>query len=207
MHRIFIVIFMILFLPCIGLADERGENIVFYEEQFNDNTGFWELFDTTGAMARIDGGKYYIYNKRKTRELFILHHTDFPLDREFIIAISIKAIMTSDDHSYGFAFGARNASYSFLFQIIGDDSYSIKKYQKGVAEELSGGKIDNMVLNEASFNTLKMERQEDTILFYINNKYIDEVSGLSFFGRRIGFFAGGKSKIAVDYTRSQVWLD
>ncbi len=183
------------------------DEFVSYEEQFNDNTGGWEIFDTTMATARIDEGKYYIENKSETGELFILHHADFPLGREFIIETAIRTEKASENHSYGFVIGASDASNSYVFQIVGNKSYAIIKFQSGDPEELSSGKIRSRVFKQKSFNTLKLEKLGSKIRFYINNNYIDEVSDISLFGKRVGFHVEGKSEIAIDFTRSQIWPD
>ncbi len=184
-----------------------SDEFVSYEEQFNDNTGGWELFDTTMATARIDGGKYYIFNKSETGELFILHHADFPLGREFVIETAIKTEKASENHSYGFVIGASDASNSYVFQIVGDESYAILKFQDGDPEELLSGKIRSRVFKQKAFNSIKLEKLGSKIRFYINNHYIDEVSDIALFGKRVGFHVEGKSEIAIDYTRSQIWPD
>ncbi len=185
----------------------RGDNFMRYKEQFNNNAGKWETYNMTMASARIENGKYYIKNKSRKSEHIILHYADFPQGREFIIKTAIKTEKASDNHSYGFVFGAKDAGNNYVFHIIGDEFYSIKKYQKGISQQLAGGRIENAAFRKDAFNILKMERQGDTIVFSINNDYLDEVSGISFFGKRIGFLVKGNSEIAVDYTRSQVWLD
>ncbi len=185
----------------------RGENFMRYKEQFNNNASKWETYNMTMASARIENGKYYIGNKSAKSEHIILHHADFPLGREFIIKTAIKTEKASDNHSYGFVFGAKDAGNNYVFQIIGDEFYSIKKYKEGLPQQLAGGRIESMAFKKDSFNILKMERQGNTIVFSINNNYLDEVSGISFFGKRIGFLVKGNSEIAIDYTRSQVWLD
>ncbi|GBE06764.1 MAG TPA: hypothetical protein ENG95_04570 [Nitrospirae bacterium] len=185
----------------------QEEKFMRTEEQFDNNANNWEIFNTTMASARIENGKYYIENKSEVGELFILYYQDFPLGREFVIETSIKTVKASGKHSYGFVMGASDASNSYVFQIIGDETYSIKKYQKGISEELSGGKIRRMVFQKDSFNTLKMEKLGSKIRFYINNYYVDGVSDISLFGKRVGFLVEGKSEIAVDYTRSQIWPD
>ncbi len=188
-------------------SESTADEIMSYEEQFNDNTGGWEIFNLTMASARIEGGYYYIENKSEAGELFILHHSDFPLGREFIIETSIKTVKASDNHSYGFVIGAKDASNSYVFQIIADDAYAIIKFQKGNPKELSGGKMRRRVFQKNSFNTFKLEKLGKKIRFYLNNFYIDEISDITLFGKRVGFYVEGKSEIAIDYTRSQIWPD
>ncbi|MBI4653408.1 MAG: DnaJ domain-containing protein [Nitrospirae bacterium] len=177
------------------------------EEQFDNNANNWEIFNITMASARIEGGKYYIENKRETGVYIILHHADFPSVNDFIIETSIKTEKASGNYSYGFVLGASDANNSYVFQFIANEFYSIKRYNKGVSQELAGGKIGSTVINKNSFNTLKVEKHGSTIRFYINDYYVAEVSNISLFGKKIGFFIEGLSEISVDYTRSQIWPD
>lgn len=190
-----------------GLAEESELKFRRTYEPFDNNVNGWETYDTSMASARIENGKYYIDNKGYSGALFILHHADFPLGREFTIETAIKTIRTSDSFAYGFVLGASDASNNYVFQVSADNFYTIKKYQGGVSLELAGGKIREMVLHENSFNALKMEKQGGTIRFYINDYYISEVSNISLFGKRVGFLVEGISEVAIDYTRSQIWPD
>ncbi len=185
----------------------RGGNFMFYKEPFNSNAGNWETYNMTMASARIKDGKYYIENKSRSGKHIILHHADFPMGNEFIVKTAIKTTKASADHAYGFVMGAMDASNSYVFQITGDESYSIERYQKGVAREISGGKIINKNFTKDSFNILKVERRGSKILFFINDHFVDEIPDISFFGNKVGFLVDGKSEIAVDYTHSQIWFE
>ncbi|HDZ62624.1 MAG TPA: hypothetical protein ENH40_05720 [Nitrospirae bacterium] len=183
-------------------SDEKFKS---YEEQFNNNDGQWEIYNMTMASAQIKDGEYHIENKSDTGELFLLHHAEFPFGEEFVIETAIKAVKALDKHSYGFVFGARDAGYNYAFLIINNESYSIRKYERGMSEELAGGEVRERFLNKDSFNALKLEMLGGTVRFYINGSYINEISDISLFGGRLGFLIEGKSEIAVDYTRSQIW--
>ena len=177
------------------------------EDQFINNDNKWEVFNTTMATALIEDGKYFIENKSMGGELFILHHADFPLGREFILETSIKPVKLSDNYAYGFVIGASDASNSYVFQVFSDRMYSVRKFESGDAQEMTGGKIRSRSFKPDSFNSFKIEKMGGRMRFYINNYFLDEVTEISLFGKRIGFFVEGKSEIAIDYTRSQIWFD
>ncbi len=188
-------------------AGSSEEKYMQSEDQFVNNDNQWEVFTTTMATARIENGQYLIENKTESGELFILHHADFPLGKEFIIETSIKTTKSSDNNIYGFVIGASDASNSYVFQIVQNKNYSVKIVQHGDAQEIAGGAIRTRVFQKDSFNSLRIEKIGPTMRFYINNFFIDEVSEITLFGKKIGFFIEGKSEIAIDYTRSQIWFD
>jgi hypothetical protein len=177
-----------------------------YRTQFDNNEDkTWEIFNTTMASARIEDGHYYIENKSETGKYVTLNAYDFPLDRKFILEVAMKTVRASGNHSYGFVMGAKDAGNNYTFQISSNGFYSIKRYYKGAPQELSGGRIKDMVFQKNSYNTLKLEKQGSTIRFYINDNYVGEVSDLSPPGKKMGFIVEGKSEVAVDYTRTQMW--
>ncbi len=188
-------------------AGSSEEKFMESEDQFVNNDNQWEVFTTTMATAKIEDGNYIIENKTESGELFILHHADFPLGKEFIIETSIKTTKSSDNNTYGLVIGASDASNSYVFQIMQSKKYSAMKFQHGDAQEIAGGTIRKRVFKEDSFNVLKIEKIDTTMRFYINNFFVDEVSEIALFGKKIGFFIEGKSEIAIDYTRSQIWFD
>ena len=183
-----------------------GEDFMIYGTQFDNNEDkTWEIFNTTMASARIEGGHYYIENKSETGKYVTLNAYDFPLDRKFILEIAMKTVRASGNHSYGYVMGAKDAGNNYTFQISSNGFYSIKRFYKGIPQELAGGKIRDMFFRKNSFNTLKLEKLDSTVRFYINNYYVGEVSDLSPLGKRMGFIVEGKSEVAVDYTRTQMW--
>ncbi|HDZ62623.1 MAG TPA: hypothetical protein ENH40_05715 [Nitrospirae bacterium] len=179
-----------------------------YKEQFDNNVNNWEIYNMTMASARIADGKYYVENKTGTREHIVLYSHGLPSGERFTIEISIKAMKAvGNDNSYGSVFGAADASNNFIFQIVAEETYSIRKHTRGISEELAGGKLEGTAFRKDSFNILIVEKKGSLLRFYINDLYIDEVSGISLFGTKMGFLVDGKSEIAVDHTRTQVWFE
>jgi len=189
-------------------ARSKNEHFMRYKDQFNNNANKWETYDMTMAAARIEDGKYYIQNKLTGSETLILHHADFPLDKRIAIEAVIKVIKKDkNNYTYGFVIGAKDPSNYYALLVSGDNRYSVRKHHKGVSEELIAGDPGDGIILADSFNTLKIEIQGQKMLFFINGHRVAEVPDLTLFGKRIGFLVGGKSEIAVDYTRSQIWLD
>lgn len=189
-----------------------GGQVMRYGEQFNDNSANqWEIFDTSMASARISDGSYYIKNKSELGEFFVMNTYDFPFSKEFTVEVAVKTVSASSDNfAYGFVFGANDASNSYSFELTGGEAYSVKKYTRGVSEELANGKIvKRMLFQKGGFNSLKIEKQGDRWRFYINNYYAAEIPGANMqsSGSKIGFIVAGLAEMAVDYTKSEIWPD
>lgn len=180
------------------------QDFISYRETFDDNSHNWDIFDIGAASAGIGDGFYTIENKKREGTLVILHFHKFPHDRDFAVEARITALDNVENHYYGFVFGASNALNNFSFQIRADNHYIIRKYSNGATEDLATGEINNASMNRVGPNVLKIFHRDKGMRFYINNHYVAEINQPDFFGNRIGFILEGKSKIAVEETRS--WL-
>lgn len=181
-----------------------SQDFTSYKETFDDNSHNWDLFDIGAASASIREGSYIIENRKQEGTLVILHFHEFPHDRDFVVEARITALDNTGNHYYGFVFGARDALNNYSFQIRGDNHYTIRKYSNGAAEDLATGEITNASINHFSPNVLKVFHLSSGMRFYINDHYVAEINQPDLFGNRIGFILEGKSKIAVEETRS--WL-
>ncbi len=189
----------------IANSASMAGNITRYSEQFDDESGQWDVFESTMATARIGDGRYYIDNKREKGIYIILHPADFPHDRTFIIEVFIRTVRVSDEYSYGFVLGARDAGNNYAFLVRNNDSYSIRKNRSGASEEVAVGSVSSSVIDNGYFTTFRMEKQGSRVRFFLNDTYMDEVSDVLFFGNKIGFFVEGNVGISIDGTRSQIW--
>ena len=186
------------------ILNPLDKNYVSYEDLFDDNSNNWDIFDLEDASATIATGFYRIENKKDENKLIILHFDQFPHDRDFIIEVFINAASISSDHFYGFIFGARNALDNYSFQINNNGRYSVTKNHGGSSQELTGGQINSLPLNNNSLVSLKIAKLDNNMFFYINDNYVNKVSNLTFSGNQIGFVLEGSSVIAIDRTRSHI---
>lgn len=191
------------------------EDFATYDEAFTENSNNWDVFNTGMASARIEKGEYLIENKRKAGAHIVLNHMDLLDKTDFITEVSIRPVKNLENFSfglvvndaggrfYGFIFGAEDASHYNSFQISEDGFYSISTYQNAVSKVLRSGKIKKAADSQNPLNTLKVIKQGDNIRFYINDDYLDEISNLSFYGKKAGFIIDGGLKIAVDKIHTQ----
>lgn len=186
------------------ILNPLDKNYVSYEDLFDDNSNNWDIFDLEDASATIATGFYRIENKKDDNKLIILHFDQFPHDRDFIIEVFINAASISNDHFYGFVFGARDALDNYSFQINNNGRYSVTKNHGGSSQELTGGQINSLPSDNNSLVSLKIAKLDNNMFFYINDNYVNKVSNLTFSGNQIGFVLEGSSVIAIDRTRSHI---
>lgn len=175
-----------------------------YMDPFDDNSNKWDVFDIGAASSRIEEGFYHIENNKQGGTLIVLHYHRFPHKSDFVIETAIRVISGPDGNSFGLIFGAKDARNNYSFQVRENKYYAVKTYRRGESKQVTAGKISDSYRNNNASALLKIVKQADVIYFYINNRYVDNLSNLKFYGDRIGFIVEGKSHIAIDYTRSYV---
>jgi len=180
------------------------EKIPVYKESFDNGAGKWDTFNTIMASAYTEGKEYHVLNKRKTGAHIVFHPADFSFDSDFTLDVSMRLVKSSGYYSYGVVFGAKDAFNNYTFQIKAANLFSIRQTREGVPRELKGGRIESPGTAQNSLNTLKVVRQGNNFRFYINDALVDEITNLSFAGKKVGIFVDGESEVAVDKTRLQI---
>ncbi len=166
-----------------------------YLEPFDDNSNEWKQFDTYAASAQIREGEYYLKNKRGSGPHLVFHGHDFPFKSDFLIEVSIRAVSTPGSFAYGLVFGAQSVLDNYTFQVINNEGFSIRKYEKGVLNQLAEGNFNKIYSN--LHNVLRIARQGDKIRFFINGEYIAGLSDLTLSGNRLGFIIEGQSEVSI----------
>lgn len=186
-----------------ALASAVKGMVIMYEEQFNNNENKWEVIDSPTASARISGGEYFIESKRQAGSYIVLNYYDFPHDTNFAVETAITTVMRSGSYSYGYVFGALDILNNYSFQVVDNQRYSIRKDSDGISRQLYEGDISTLNIEPGSQTTLKIEKQDGALRFYINGNLVHTLTDISFFGNKVGFIVQGKARIAVDWTRTQ----
>jgi tetratricopeptide (TPR) repeat protein len=177
---------------------EKGTAIISFNEHFDNNDNRWDIVNTSAAHVRLNDGKYFIQNRRNSGEYIILNGPVISTDLDFEVESHLNSADPLKDHSYGLIFGAKNKEDFFVFQLLPENKYSIKKYFRGVSIELAGGNINSKPESQDFFNVLKIISKDNKLSFFINGYLIDEVPDIFFSNRKTGFFVDRNAEIVID---------
>ncbi len=177
---------------------EKGTSIISFNEPFDNNNNNWDIVNTSAAHVRLKDGKYYIRNRRESGAYIILNGPYISTDLDFEVESHLNAVDPSESQSYGLIFGAKNKEDFFVFQILPENKYSIKKYFRGVAIELAGGSINSEPESQNFFNVLKINSKDNNLSFFINGNFINKVPDIFFSKRKTGFFVDRETEIVID---------
>lgn len=181
---------------------EKTTDIIFYDD-FDNNKNNWTIGESKSATAQIDSGFYYLtslgHAYGEAQEIKI------DTRRNFQIEARIKIVSGNPQHKdyYSMLFWGRTAMVGYYFTFSKDGFASLEvcdsKNQSSCAVE--AGSLKETALYPDDFNVYIVKKVGNTYTFYINGSEFYSMPFTPFFGNLIGFGAGRKVKLAVDFLK------
>ena len=182
--------------------DTLSPNIIFFED-FNDNKKNWTVADNKNVNAKIEGVFYYLtapghaYGEGQAVKI--------NTRKDFEIETRIKIISGNAEHKnyYSMLFWGREEMNSYYFTFAKDGFASVefcdgKKQSDCIT---SNGSLQKAILNPDDFNVYMVRKKGSRYTFYINGTQFYEMPFAAFYGNLIGFGAGRKVSLAIDYLK------
>ncbi len=174
--------------------------IIFYDD-FSNNRNNWTIANNKNVKASMDSGFYYLtavgHAYGEAQEVKINSRRDFEIETR------IKILSGNPEHKnyYSMIFWGREAMQSYYFTFARDGFASVElcngKNQSSCKAEK--GSFQKTKLLPEDFNVYKIRKVGDTYYFLINDMQIYSMPFQPFFGNLIGFGAGRKVSLAIDY--------
>ncbi|RXK61963.1 hypothetical protein ESA94_02820 [Lacibacter luteus] len=183
-------------------ADSTSANIIFFDG-FDNNANNWTVADDKNVRSKIEGGVYYL---TATGHAYgEAHEIKIDTRKDFQIEASIKIVSGNAEHKNYFSmlFWGREAMQSHYFTFAKDGFASV---QFCTGKTLSSctvkkGSLQKTMLNPDDFNVYRIKKTGNTYTFSINDDDIYTMPFTPFFGNLIGFGAGRKISLAIDYLK------
>jgi hypothetical protein len=182
--------------------DTSSSNIIFFED-FNNNKNNWTVADNKNESSRIDGGFYYLtaagHAYGEAQEVKIDTRKDFEIEAR------IKILSGKPDHKnyYSMLFWGREAMNGYYFTFAKDGFVSVElcegKNQRDCITK--NGSLQKAIDNADGFIMYRIRKTGSTYSFFVNGTQFYEMPFTPFFGNLIGFGAGRKVSLAIDYLR------
>ena len=185
-----------------GQQDTSTDRIVFFEE-FNNNKNNWTVADNKDERSRIDNGFYYLtavgHAYGEAQEVKIDTRKDFQIETR------IKILSGNPNHKnyYSMLFWGREAMNSYYFTFSKDGFASVEFCDsKNQSSCLTmDGSLQKTMLKPDDFNVYMIRKKGDTYSFFINDTQFYQMPFAPFFGNLIGFGAGRKVSLIIDYLK------
>ena len=183
-------------------TDSSTHAIIFLDD-FTNNKNNWTITDNKHEGSKIDSGFYYLtatgHAYGETQEIKIETRKDFE------ISTRIKILSGNTDHKnyYSMLFWGREAlnGYYFTFAKDGFASVEICDGKKQSDCITKSGSLQKTLLNPDDFNIYTIRKIGHNYTFLINGNQFYEMPFTAFFGNLIGFGAGRKVTLVIDYLK------
>ncbi len=183
-------------------TDTSARNVIFFDD-FNNNKNNWTIVDNKKESSRIEGGYYYLtavgHAYGETQEIKIDTRKDFEIEAR------IKIVSGDTEHKfyYSMLFWGREGNNGNYFTFAKDGFASVELCD-GIHQNdciTNSGSLKRTTLDPGDFNVYTIKKTGKTYSFFINGVQFYQMPFTSFFGNLIGFGAGRKVTLAVDYLK------
>lgn len=192
--RLKFIIPILLLLSHISFAQE---NSVIVEDNFSDNSYQWWVGRGKTGGCEITHGEYIIkYYGDKSWSSNI--HAALNPNRDFVIESRISRLSGTETNGYGLTWGKGKKGY-YNFIITPKGKFYVRKVEYGKkGKYLIRWKKTKHISQSGITNKLRVQKSDNEILFFINDKFVAKIPHQPFFGDQIGFMVYQKQQIAVD---------
>ena len=182
--------------------DTLSPAVIFFED-FNNNKNNWTITDNKNQISRIDSGFYYLtavgHAFGEGQEVKIDARKNFEIETR------IKIVSGNSDHKnyYSMLFWGREAMNGYYFTFAKDGFVSVElcsgKNQNDCISKT--GSLQKIKLDPGGFNVYMIRKTGNKYLFFVNGTQFYEMPFAPFFGNLIGFGAGRKVSLVIDYLK------
>ena len=188
------------------LADLKKDSSLpkmIFVENFDNNVNNWTVGDHKQISARIDSGFYYLtslgHAYGEGQELKIDTRKDFQVESR------IKILKSNSEHKnyYSMLFWGRTVTHGYFFTFAKDGFSSVEVCdgKKQSDCDIKPGSFQKTKLEPEDFNVYIIKKIKNRYYFYINGEEVYTMPFAPFFGNFVGFGAGRKATLMVDYLK------
>jgi len=175
-------------------------NTVVINEQFNDNSNYWDVHDEPESMLNLSNGKYYMKGKMLGRAITSTINTPEIENDDFKISAEFTKLMGIDDNGFGLVWGSKDENNEYEFVISGNGQFKVIEWKKGIKRDLVAWTFySNIRKWDNVTNRLRIEKRGNLVRFFINDNYVAMVPSVENLGSRIGFVINETMEVEFNY--------
>ena len=175
-------------------------NTVLLNEQFNDNSKFWDTHDEPESILKLTEGKYFMKGNMLGRAITSTIESPINETKDFKISAELTKINGIDDNGFGLIWGSKDENNEYEFVISGNGQFKVIEWRNGTKKDLVAWTFySNIQKWDGVTNRLRIERRGELIKFFINDHYVSVIPTVENFGNRIGFVINETMEVAFNY--------
>ena len=177
---------------------EEAEEVVIFNEEFNNNDNYWPTGDDDAINLKIENGKMSFQKKKDEGSYYIWNWTYMDGNYPYLIESTIRQTGGPDDYGFGLIWGAEDSGNCYTFNITDNGYYRIAKMDNDEWSEYIDWTETYAINTYGGTNTLKLQREGSLVKFYINGYYVDQISAPNFFNDGVGYVIWMDQTIEID---------
>jgi hypothetical protein len=181
-----------------GMTARPTTPLMLFEEHFSNNRHQWFESSSDERRFAIIDSNYIIESKVKGSFWYSTVPVAITQHENFKIECTARQIDGVDNFGYGVVWGLQDSDNFYHFSISGNGQFTVVKKQDGKFIPLIPWSVSNSIGKPPSSNKLVIEKEDDQIIFYINDMFVVKVRFEPLFGNRIGFIVNDTQIIAFD---------
>ena len=184
MKHLFLTAFLLLLLlPVQSFGQNEWTTVL--DEKFSNNNFGWTEGTESDYVFKVKAGRYTLENKSTGTMYRSMNQIELDYQKDYIIQADLRFVRGDDNRGFGIYFGGDSEQYIF-FSITANGYYSFMKYTSQWTDLISWTESE-MIAQQASTNTVKIEKIGNTMSFYINDELVNTYATQSTFGKYLGF--------------------
>jgi outer membrane protein OmpA-like peptidoglycan-associated protein len=187
MKKIWLVLFVVSYSAHAQLP-------VFIHETFDNNRYGWIESDAKSHKVFLKDGKYFIEADEEGWMSFVSPYVD--RQKEYSFEATFTQLEGQNDSGIGFIWGHDGKQQTNSFTFSSNGMFRIWSSNQSLL--ISDEWKPTTAVRAGKENKLKVSQKNGQLTFSINGKQVATTKNFPWFGKYIGFIAGGKMKLAID---------
>lgn len=173
---------------------------VLLNDKFDNDLNIWLISKSEGKNFNLDikNGKFFLENKSNESLVSTkLFDTKINQDKDFKIEAEFNKTSGFSLYSYDLVWGFKDKNNFYFFGTSNSGYYRYGKYVNGNYKPIISLKKSQFV-NKNSINKLSVQKKDNQIIFFINDKKVAHSTYEKFSGQKQGVMLESKMKVEID---------
>ncbi|WP_205514161.1 serine/threonine-protein kinase [Longitalea arenae] len=185
--------------PVTSDAGVSLSNGMYYDDFTGDGDSIWDTGKDENSEFKFSHGKYIIKGLTDSLTYHATVKFDLDIERNFSISASATQWGNEPDEAYGINFcGNTDSDAYFVYYITASGYYAIGAMTNGDWHPIVNWTHTSNIHPNNEMNTLSIEKKNNSIFFYINDKVENVLPFTGGYGNCFGLRVDGAQTVAFD---------
>ena len=175
------------------------QNGLYYDDFSDDVDSIWEIGRDENSVFKFSHGKYIIKGLTDSLTYHATVKFDLNIDRNFSVSATATQWGNEPDEAYGINFcGNTDTDAYFVYYITSNGYYSVGAMTNGDWHPIINWTRTSNIHPNSEVNTLSIEKRNNSLFFYINDKVENVLPFTGGYGNCFGLRVDGAQTVAFD---------